>query len=187
MIVSRTRRAAVAARALAAVLAGVAPVACEHATHADHADATTATADTTGVPATIPQGARSAAGRASAPPPTLADTVDPAATLRAYLARARMHEATRDSLVWEPGAGGADGFRAFADSTIATYTVGSAGRIEGAAGSRYVTIPIDVDVVTASVPATLHGIATLRRAVVDGANDAQRRWRIVRIEWGAPR
>jgi hypothetical protein len=32
-------------------------------------------------------------------------------------------------------------------------------------------------------PLLLHGIVTLRRSVVDGASDAQRRWRTAGIEW----
>lgn len=97
-----------------------------------------------------------------------------------------MQRATRDSLIWESPTEGTVGFRAFADTVIATFTVGSPGRIEGAAGSRYVTVPFVVDVTRGGAVRTLHGVATLRRAVVDGATDAQRRWRIVRIQWDTP-
>lgn len=119
--------------------------------------------------------------------PTLADTVDPSVALRAYLVRARVHRATRDPLIWEPASAGTNGFRAFADTTISRFSIGDPGRVEGAAGSRYVTIPLTVVVVSDGTPVTLRGTATLRRAVVDGAMDAQRRWRIMRIDWGAAR
>lgn len=182
MVISRSKRARAALPVLALALAVTALAGCERAQSTAGASKTPVVA-----PSTAPAPAHDTTLRVTAPPPSLADTVDPTATVRAYLARARMRRTTRDSLIWEPGADGANGFRAFADTVIATFTIGSPGRIEGAAGSRYVTIPIDVDVMTGSVPATLHGVATLRRAVVDGATDAQRRWRIVRIEWGAPR
>lgn len=119
--------------------------------------------------------------------PRLADTLDPAATVRAYLSRARAHRATRDTSIWEPGADSTTGYRAFVDTTITSSTVGRAGSIEGAAGSRYVTLPLAIDVVSGASHATLRGAATLRRGVVDGATDAQRTWRIVRIEWSAKR
>lgn len=123
----------------------------------------------------------------SAPSPrTSMDTADPGAVVGAYLAALRRHAAARDTMLWEPPTGSDDGFRAFRDTTVAAFHVGTPGRIEGAAGSRYVDVPLTVDLATRTAPIRLRGIATLRRAVVDGASDAQRRWRIVRIQWGVP-
>ena len=119
-------------------------------------------------------------------PRTSMDTVDPGAVVGAYLGALRKHAAARDSMLWEPATGSDDGFRAFRDTTVAAFHVGTPGRIEGAAGSRYVEIPLTVDLATRTAPIRLRGIATLRRAVVDGASDAQRRWRIVRIQWSVP-
>src|SRR5690242_7178888 len=125
MIVSRARRAsaslAIAASFAGVSLVGVSLVACERASSRGAAGDSVAAAP---IPAPAARSVRDMTPRASAPAPTLADTVDPAATLRAYLARARMHRATRDTLVWEPGADSTSGFRAFRDSTISTFAIG---------------------------------------------------------------
>ena len=55
----------------------------------------------------------------------------------------------------------------------------SPGRIEGAAGSRYVTVPVTIQ--ASHQDGSNHryaGTYTLRRAVVDGASEEQRAWRI---------
>lgn len=119
-------------------------------------------------------------------PRTSMDTADPGAVVGAYLGALRRHVAARDTMLWEPHTGSDDGFRAFRDTTVAAFHVGTPGRIEGAAGSRYVDVPLTVDLATPTAPIRLRGIATLRRAVVDGASDVQRSWRIVRIQWSAP-
>jgi len=123
----------------------------------------------------------------STPSPRMSmDTADPGAVVGAYLGALRRHVAGRDTMLWEPPTGSDDGFRAFRDTTVAAFRVGTPGRIEGAAGSRYVDVPLTVDLATPTAPIRLRGIATLRRAVVDGASDVQRSWRIVRIQWSAP-
>jgi hypothetical protein len=61
--------------------------------------------------------------------------------------------------------------------------VGAPGRIEGAAGSRYVTVPVQVYGRTADgTPFRRSGTATLRRSDVDGATADQRAWRIERMD-----
>lgn len=56
-------------------------------------------------------------------------------------------------------------------------------RPEGAAGSRYVEVPVVVDATTRSGRRErFEGSYTLRRSVVDGATEAQRRWRIYDAE-----
>lgn len=67
----------------------------------------------------------------------------------------------------------------FARTADVSVEVGEPGRIEGAAGSRYVEIPV---VVTArrddGVRQRFEGSYTLRRAVVDGATESQRTWHL---------
>lgn len=102
-----------------------------------------------------------------------------------YLTALRAHDSVHQAAEWEPGASDATGIRALRDTTIAAFTIGTPGRIEGAAGSRYIEVPLILDLATPR-PLRLTGVATLRRAVVDGATAAQRRWRIMRVEWTAP-
>lgn len=67
----------------------------------------------------------------------------------------------------------------FSDTTRVTANTGDPGRVEGAAGSRYVRIPVAVEAVHRD--GSVHrydGTYTLRRAVVDGASAEQRAWRI---------
>lgn len=60
--------------------------------------------------------------------------------------------------------------------------VGPAGRVEGAAGSLYVNVPVTV----VDEAANGFGNVTLRRSNnVPGATAEQRAWRIVRVEWQA--
>lgn len=60
---------------------------------------------------------------------------------------------------------------------------GKPGRVEGAAGSRYVVIPVVVHATTSDgTPQRFVGGYTLRRSVVDGATAEQRNWRIYSAE-----
>ena len=165
-------------------------VACEHAssgTVASGAHDSTQAVATPAVRSVRDSAVTESSVADSAPSPrTSMDTVDPGAVVGAYLGALRSHTAARDTMLWEPPTGSDDGFRTLRDTTVAAFHVGMPGRIEGAAGSRYVDVPLTVDLATPTAPIRLRGIATLRRAVVDGASDAQRRWRIVRIQWGAP-
>jgi hypothetical protein len=67
----------------------------------------------------------------------------------------------------------------FAQTTHSAVAFNGQGRIEGAAGSRYIDIPVEVTATTRN-GATQHftGTYTLRRVVVDGATAAQRVWHI---------
>ena len=61
--------------------------------------------------------------------------------------------------------------------------MGEPGRIEGAAGSRYIRIPVEVRATTADGAAQcFRGSYTLRRGVVPGATEEVRRWRIYSAE-----
>ena len=84
--------------------------------------------------------------------------------------------------LWKPGATGMS--RAAFAASFAGYRdyhaeIGAPSAIEGAAGSRYVTVPVRAyGTLKAGGPFTLRGTVTLSRAVVDGATAEQRRWRI---------
>jgi hypothetical protein len=79
--------------------------------------------------------------------------------------------------------------RGFSGTESVTVDVGSPSRIEGAAGSRYVTVPVAI-LATAAGGATQRfaGTYTLRRSVVDGATPEQRAWHIdsAQIKVGKP-
>jgi hypothetical protein len=67
----------------------------------------------------------------------------------------------------------------FSQTASVKVRVGEPGRIEGAAGSRYVDIPVTVEsTLKSGARQTFSGTYTLRRAVVDGATAEQRSWRI---------
>jgi hypothetical protein len=89
--------------------------------------------------------------------------------------------------MWD-GAGAASGLspEAFAAS-FAHYRdyhaqIGAPGAIEGAAGQRYVTVPVTVTGTTRNgARFATEGQVTLHRVGdIDGAREAQRRWRIYR-------
>ncbi len=66
------------------------------------------------------------------------------------------------------------------DRTLSTtYRVGKPGRIEGAAGSRYIKIPVTIEAVTTdSERQRFTGDFVLRRVVVTGAGADERLWHI---------
>ena len=69
--------------------------------------------------------------------------------------------------------------RGYADTASVAAEVGAAGRIEGAAGSRYVEVPVTIRARTrAGADQCFRGTYTLRRAVVPGAPAEQSSWRI---------
>lgn len=116
---------------------------------------------------------------------------DAAAIVRAYLGALTQRDFGQASALWEPGADAAAvdsaAFaRAHGDTTVLEFDVSAPGRVEGAAGSRYVVVPVVMRGSARDRPALLlHGQVTLRRSVVDGATEAARRWRITRIEWSS--
>ena len=131
-------------------------------------------------------------GAASAPPDTVARDTMPieepvevaAAVLRSYY-QAIDHQRYEDAYrLWASG-GEASGktfeeFRAgFANTASVLVDVGPPGPVEGAAGSRYVEIPVRISATTRDgQPQRFAGTYTLRRSVVDGATREQRTWRI---------
>jgi hypothetical protein len=131
---------------------------------------------------------------AAAPPttvsgPTLAaDSSDTAAAagavLRRYYDAVARHDYATAYALWSDG-GRSSGqtleafMRGYADTDTASVELGAAGPIEGAAGSRYIEIPVEVRARTrAGAAQRFTGSYVLRRAVVDGATPEQRSWRI---------
>lgn len=125
----------------------------------------------------------STAQRASAPVPV--DSVgDPAAVVRAYYAAIRSHDFMKAYRMWETsGQRNARSFSQFEAGFDSTESVdakpGEPGRIEGAAGSRYVTVPVEIDSrLRNGTRQRFSGTYTLRRVVVPGASTAERRWHL---------
>lgn len=69
--------------------------------------------------------------------------------------------------------------RGFADTASVEVHAGTPGRVDPAAGSRYIQIPVTVTARTRGGEAQhFRGHYVLRRSVVDGATAEQRQWRI---------
>jgi len=148
------------------------------------------------VPATPVPRAASPAVRPSAPKPVTSSSTraatpvttdsigDPATIVRDYYAAIRAHDFLRAYRMWQVG--GQMGGRSYAqfaagfDSTESVdVRLGAAGRIEGAAGSRFVTVPVEIDSrLRNGTRQRFTGTYTLRRVEVPGASVAQRRWHL---------
>lgn len=109
---------------------------------------------------------------------------DAEAVVLAYYAAINAHDYQRAYAAW-----GNDGpprrptLRTFAAGFARTDSVhvvlGAPGRIEGAAGSRYVTIPIRMRTFEHGIePREYTGSYTVRRSVVPGTDEADRRWHL---------
>jgi hypothetical protein len=169
------------ARTYALVLSLSLAVGCqERAAPAQETAPATPTATPTGVveaqPAPLP------ADSVSAP---AADTAsDPAAVLRRYYAAINARDYRQAYAQW-----GADGgaskqtFEVFATGFAQTKrveaTIGKPGRVEGAAGSRYVEVPVEIRAETMGGEAQhFSGFYALRQVVADGATKEQRQWHL---------
>lgn len=106
------------------------------------------------------------------------------AALKRYFAainERRFHDAY---VMWaDRGAASGVSFEEFAhgyDHTRATFVViGRPGRIEGAAGSRFIDVPVSIDAVTLEGERQHYrGSIVLRRVVVPGADSAELRWHL---------
>ena len=137
-------------------------------------DAASSAADTVGADqADSAQGGATQGGAAQA-----------AEVIRRYYAAIGARDYRRAYELWSEG-GAASGqtleeFTAgFARTARTEATIGEPGRIEGAAGSRYVEVPVVVRAVTdAGEEQRFEGTYVLRRSVVDGATAEQRLWHI---------
>ena len=71
----------------------------------------------------------------------------------------------------------------FADTATVDVKIGTLSRIEGAAGSRYITVPVTITATTRDgTKQRFEGTYTLRRAMVEGAPAADRRWHLYKAE-----
>jgi hypothetical protein len=111
------------------------------------------------------------------------DTV-PSAILRRYYAAINAHDYDAAYALWgQSGKASRQSpvqFAAgFAQTASVRVTIADSAHIEGAAGSQYATIPVSV-YATLRDGHTQHftGTYTLRRAMVTGASEADRRWHI---------
>jgi hypothetical protein len=106
------------------------------------------------------------------------------AVIDAYYAAINRRDYDRAYRYWS-GEGSASGqsleqfTKGFADTAAVELRTGTPGRIDPAAGSRYVEIPIEITATT-TVGKTqrFRGHYVLRRSVVDGATVEQRQWHI---------
>ena len=140
------------------------------------ATATTAAGDATaGTPTTD-------AGSA-ATEPTVEDAAD---VVRAYYAALVAHDPARAHAYWAPGMRPVAEPGTEPDTTGLAVDVGTPGRMDAAAGSRYVRVPVTLartlrDGSTVRSATTV----TVRRSVVDGATPEQRAWRITAADVAA--
>ena len=136
-----------------------------------------------------PPASQRSVGSTSAPPESAARVDSASAQGAANVVRAyyrdinerRYEDAYR---LWASnGAASGKSLNTFRDGFEHTASVGvefgTPGRIEGAAGSRYIEIPVRITAVaTDSGRQVFSGSYTLRRSVVDGATAEERGWRI---------
>lgn len=107
-----------------------------------------------------------------------------ASVVRTYYAAIEARSYRRAYTCWgQQGASSRKTYRqfvaGFANTAHVRATVGAPGPVEGAAGSRYVEIPVTVLARTRDGKRQrFTGTYVMRRAVVDGATAAQRRWHI---------
>ncbi|HEV7763969.1 MAG TPA: hypothetical protein VGQ76_03105 [Thermoanaerobaculia bacterium] len=107
--------------------------------------------------------------------------IEPAiAIINAYYEAINTRDYERAYRYWSANPQSLDDFRnGFTDTASVEVTPGTPGRIEGAAGSRYIEIPVEITAKTTSGETQrFRGTYVLRRTVVDGATDEQRQWRI---------
>ena len=119
--------------------------------------------------------------------PRSADTLGPegaVAVIRRYYEAIQARELPQAYRLWA-GEGDASGqtfedFEAgFAETSSVSVETGAPGRIEGAAGSRYIEVPVHITATTRDGRVQhFQGTYVLRRSVVDGASEEQRAWHI---------
>lgn len=102
--------------------------------------------------------------------------------IESYYAAINAHDYERAYAYWGAPAQTFEQFRdGFADTATVRVQIGTPSRIEGAAGSRYIDIPVTIVAqTTAGETQRFEGTYTLRKSVVDGASPAQRTWHIDR-------
>jgi len=122
-------------------------------------------------------------------PPVDAATLEPTpqdavAVIRDYYAAINRRDFAQAHALWSDGGRASnqtlEQFTAgFADTTGVSVEIMAPGRVDAAAGSRYIEVPVALTATHADGrQQRFVGSYTLRRAVVDGATDDQRAWRI---------
>jgi hypothetical protein len=110
------------------------------------------------------------------------------AVLRDYYAAVNAHDYARAYAAWAgdgpPGHPTPAAFAAgYAETDSVTLSIGAPSRVEGAAGSRYVSVPVTLRAYERGGRARRFGGSyTLRRAVVSGADAASRQWHLYAAE-----
>ena len=112
------------------------------------------------------------------------DAQDAVAVVRDYYSAIEQHDYAHAWSLWSDG-GRSSGQTAqqfadgFANTAHVVVQAGAPGRLDAAAGSRYIEIPVTVEAAQRDGSVRRYtGSYTLRRAVVDGASADQRAWRI---------
>jgi hypothetical protein len=133
-----------------------------------------------------PEAGNPEAGTPETPPALSAEPSpqDAVAVVRDYYAAIDARQFARAYALWS-GGGNASGQTpqqfagGFADTAQVAVETDAPGRIDAAAGSRYIEVPVAIRATHRD--GSVHryvGAYTLRRAVVDGASAEQRAWRI---------
>lgn len=107
---------------------------------------------------------------------------EPVAVVKAYYDAINARDYRRAYSYWGPS-GPPQTFeqfeKGFADTATVSVTPGEPSRVEGAAGSRYIDIPVTIIATKKSGgQQTFTGTYTLRRTAVDGAPAEAKRWHI---------
>lgn len=115
---------------------------------------------------------------------------DAVAVIRDYYAAINVGDFGRAHALWSDG-GRASGqspqqFAAgFAETTGVSVELQAPGEVDAAAGSRYIEVPLTITATHRDGSQRRYaGKYVLRRAVVDGATDEQRAWRIASADLG---
>lgn len=108
----------------------------------------------------------------------------PEAVIREYYAAIRRGDYPLAYRLWnDNGRASGQTYRAFAsgfeNTATTSVTIGRPSRIEGAAGSQFITLPVEIDAVTRDgKEQRFSGSYQLQRSLVDGAGAEGRAWRI---------
>ncbi len=121
-------------------------------------------------------------------PPLQRDSTGAVQVLEQYYRAVNQRDFRSAYLLWgDSGRASGQSFEQFqagyarTDSVMAT--IGRPGGVEGAAGSRYIEVPVTLQAWSGpGVPQRFTGTYVLRRSMVDGATPAQRRWHIYSAE-----
>lgn len=137
----------------------------------------------------LANGARSMPGYPGLPGPSGATSGEPTpadavAVMDAYYSEINRGSFARAYALWSDG-GRASGqspqqfANGFANATGVAVELMQPGRVDAAAGSRYIEVPVAITTTYRDGSQRKYvGAYTLRRAVVDGASEEQRAWRI---------